>query len=266
MYSNQTIEIDCLTGYVIVPGTGDYNPNFDGYDYYSKPVGRVKISGSAYVDIQGLDSLKKLNLAGICRNCFETGQEPPFILNGTIETILNTYDIPESFEEKKVKILEYLISKGGKEYKSCELKFDMDFPLIYGNLEEFQRVIRSLKSEGHITGDPSTEGWHNVLPTESGIRLVEEPTPEEVNLSKILSEVERDKIKTLVASAKIKEGLSELENILSEKGKTREVHVIVLLKMELKMVENSAIEGTVTSEESRSGFSKIAKKVLLLMG
>lgn len=264
---NQKIEIDCLTGQKINPSDWEYNPNSDSFKYYCSPVGIVRISASAYIDLSSeIHKENRLKLAGICRHAYEKKLTPPLISTYSLDEIFRESDIPKSFSEKKIKLIEHLVFKGGKEYKENDLITNLDFPLVYSDVDEFKRIIKSLKEDGFININAITkDGYHGVLPTKKGIKHIENPPIDEIDFSKCLSEIERQKIISLIISANHKKALSLIEEIFIEKNQKIELRVTQGLKMRFNKIQERSLKGTITQEEANVRTAEIFDQLLRVL-
>ena len=154
------------------------------YDYTFSPIGRARISQPKIIEFNNNRTFKHPVLAGICRNAFENGEQPPLIDTEFVNTGIENHKYPVEFKEKAKHLLKMLYKLGGKEYQALDLNDIIDYPLCYcTNPDEFNRVMVYLEERYFLR-------WHNksvfgmgrtryfkVLLTESGIEEVEKELP-----------------------------------------------------------------------------------------
>lgn len=117
--------------------------------YETAKTGKVHFTDVAFPAASQLSVEEKYILTGICRNNTVKG-EPTLIITTALLGQLNDQEIPYGFEERARHFLQYLYDNGGKEYKSFNLNSSNDCPITYSSLDEFERVVRYLESEGFI--------------------------------------------------------------------------------------------------------------------
>lgn len=123
------ISVCVLTGYRsknIKPIRGT-NPLIVEYEF--RPVGRVRIAVPTFQSFLNSNDLKHPDLAGICRNAFEDGEEPPLIDREFITTGIKALVIPGTVRDKAYHLLRFLYFHGGRDYKRFSLRLDIDYPL-----------------------------------------------------------------------------------------------------------------------------------------
>lgn len=256
---------DCLTGFEINSGTCRYYPEWDGLEYISKPVGLVRIDASSFISIQD-EKEDRMILSGICRASFENKQEPPVIISSCVRQIFEKFDhlIPKTFEDKKRKILEYLILNGGKEYHETNIYFETDFPLVFGDKDELYRVMRSLIDDNFITVKaPNKSGYFRTLPTKEGIKFAEDVGSKTVGFLYLLTE--KETIYSLVGSGEVKQLLQFIKNITKSLGTQNEIKTVTLLEAGFNAFQNEKIKGFLTREEERVATMKLFDKIMSLI-
>ncbi len=248
---NQRIEIDCLTNHRINPEDIILNPEKDFFEYYCKPVGVVKISASAYVELSSeIHKEDRLKLAGICRYAYERKEAPPFILITSLDNIFQKNDIPKNFGEKRVKLLEYLIFKGGNEYKEVDLVTEYDFPLVYGDSDEFRRVVISLIDDDFIhVKAPNKDGFHRSIIKKEGVKFVEDSQLRGMKLKELFLDNEIAEIISMITSAEYEKALSLMEEILAKRGNKVGLRILQGLTMQYNNSKNNRLRGVISQEE-----------------
>jgi len=173
-----------LTGLIFDHTVRFENSNPLVVDYKYSTIGRVRVALTTYNDLLSRQQANHPVLAGICRNAFENGNEPPLINGDFITTDVKNYKHPTEFKEKAIYLLRYLYHKGGKDYHSFNLKSVQDFPICYSNdIDEFNRIMNFLEDKFLIKWrDAPTFGRNmtnflSVQLTESGIKEIEKELP-----------------------------------------------------------------------------------------
>jgi uncharacterized protein (TIGR02391 family) len=122
------------------------------------------------------------DIAGICRQASELGQEPLVFTPGVLTSILegDGTAIPRTFEEKRLHFLRLLCEAGGYEHQERDINTLEDFPMAFAaSSEQFFRIIKSLASDGLIQHNKQyvvSGDWvkniqtrfYEVLPTRAG--------------------------------------------------------------------------------------------------
>src|SRR5687768_10901692 len=131
-----------LTGYQLKAPISLSSANGAFIEYFHEAPGNVKVD---LTTIQNFINQSKFNhpiLAGICRNAFEIGEEPPLISNIFILIKLKNIPYPKEFKEKAKSFLNYLYKNGGRNFEYFEINSAKDYPICYSNnKEEFERVM-----------------------------------------------------------------------------------------------------------------------------
>jgi hypothetical protein len=173
-----------LTGLIFDNTVQFDNSNPLVIDYKYLPLGRVRIAVPTYNDLLSNKQFSHPVLAGICRNAFEDGVEPPLINGDFLTTGIKNYKYPTEFKEKGAYLLKYLYHKGGKDYHTFSLKSMRDFPICYSSdIDEFNRIMDFLESNFLIKWQDaplfgrSMKSFHEVQLTEVGIEEVEKELP-----------------------------------------------------------------------------------------
>jgi hypothetical protein len=135
-----------LTGYQfdnsisIEPTSGPY------LTYNFEIVGKVKIAIPTLIEFMNKHEYKHPILAGICRNAFENGQEPPLITSEFIQVEIKNINYPKTFKEKCHHLLKYLYNRDGKNFKTFSFNSTKDYTICFAdNHEEFQRIMEYLE-------------------------------------------------------------------------------------------------------------------------
>lgn len=153
-----------------------------GYEY--SPVGKVKIALPTLIEFINNTQYNHPILAGICRNAFEIGIEPPLINRDFIDNGIKTVPYPKSFKEKVLHFLKYMYDRGGNDYNTFSFSTSNDYPICYSeNHEEFRKIIEHLKDRHQIkcpneqTIARGIKRYYDVELTDIGIAEVEKVLP-----------------------------------------------------------------------------------------
>lgn len=179
-----TITVCPLTGYNLQGA--QFCETFDNsVCYIFKPVGKVSIGMPTMYQFQGSGNMNRPELAGICRNAFENGEEPPMITEQFLAVGIRNLEIPKSFPEKARHLLLYLYKRGGNEYKEFVLQSSVDYPLCYAEgQDEFKRIFSHLENRNFITVRSPLRlasdimQYRGVLMTDEGIKEAEKSLPQ----------------------------------------------------------------------------------------
>jgi len=127
-----------------------------------------------------LSSEEKCILAGIGRNRAIRKEKPETFTSTFLRTLMQQ-NIPYAFQERAIHFLKYLYDNGGREYKSFDIDSKRDCYIAYTSSEEFDRIIKYLKSENWI--DPGQQfigaagQYHGLTLTKYGIIQIEKGSP-----------------------------------------------------------------------------------------
>jgi hypothetical protein len=167
------------------------NPNVDiTLEYHVPPLGTVAVTLTAYDAL--LSNLKAMRyqpaladtyprylLAGITRNAYEQGTQPPLFDNDFIEHGYGRLDLPLTLEQKSQHLLKHLYEKA----EPILLRASHDYALTYTDGPGFEKVVNALDDEFLISFRKSeamggTGYWfHDVRLTELGREAVEATHP-----------------------------------------------------------------------------------------
>lgn len=147
-------------------------------------VGIAEISTDALAIMEHNKDIKHL-LAGICRNHFEKGLDPPIITVDMINSdIESKFNLPKSKKEKAFHLLKYMYNNGGNDLGKFKFSSTADRTLTYSpDFKEFIDIINYLNEEYLIkigrdqTYVQGIKVYHDVTMTQPGIELVEEDLP-----------------------------------------------------------------------------------------
>src|SRR5688572_28376269 len=78
------------------------------YDYTFSPIGRARISQPKIIEFNNNRTFKHPVLAGICRNAFENGEQPPLIDTEFVNSGIKNHKYPVEFKEKAKHLLKML--------------------------------------------------------------------------------------------------------------------------------------------------------------
>lgn len=128
-----------------------------------------------------LTNEEKQILIGICKNRSLNGEHPITITSAFLKQ-LNNQEIPYAFEERAKHLLQYLYDNGGKQYQGHNMDSYNDSSITYSSSDEFERIIKYLKSEGWIDVDKETMAQQSVSYiglriTKTGISEIEKGLP-----------------------------------------------------------------------------------------
>jgi hypothetical protein len=175
---------DCLLGRHIKPE--NIKPTVSmTVEYYEQTVGNVKTTFVTYSELS-TGNFERYILAGITRNAFENGQEPPLFDSDFIRAGYKLLNPPIVFKEKVHRFLHYLYAHGGKDNIKFEFNSSRDFPLAYAEIDEFIRIIEFLEKQNfinigrtHRMGPMATQRlFQNVELTTWGLAEVEKELPQ----------------------------------------------------------------------------------------
>ena len=180
--------------------TVKFEPTLGAYlDYTFKPVGRVKISLATLIDLKAKSQYNNPILAGICRNTFDNGQEPPLINAEFIAVGLKNYKYPKTTREKAKHLLRYLYDKGGNDLKKFTLSSYSDRAIAYANdSEEFNSIMNFLQQQSFLNWNDAKglvgfglgiKCYFDVSVTESGVLEVEKELPKIPLISLVSQEI-----------------------------------------------------------------------------
>src|SRR5438128_726740 len=126
-----------LTGHQLTSQNAIVHPTTDAtFTYEFPPIGKAKIALATYLTFKNNSEYKHPELAGICRNAFEDGVEPPLINSEFLTTGIKNLRYPKSFIEKVSHLLKYMYKKGGNDYSAFEFLNVKDYPIAYAAGEE----------------------------------------------------------------------------------------------------------------------------------
>lgn len=257
-------EIDCLVEGNIRPNNIKYCPNFDGFEYFSKPTGYVRITSHCFIDIKSDKFVKeRMYLAGICRDYYERKEyPPPTIANNTIEQIISEHNIPESAHDKKKRLVGYIKSIEESGIEDIQLFFSSDYPLIYSEKNDFKRIMRELHDEELVKYELSKEGYNGIYLTSQGRNYLNQVRSNEIRLSRVLPVEEIVSIRNSIRKADIEKALTQLVEILEGDRFRAEYEQIEQIYFEYNLCRNEFRQNQITQEERNVGLSKIRKKIL----
>lgn len=178
------IQFCVLTGKQIFDGQAKFFPQTDGtFTYEYTLVGKVKIALPTYQVFMNNRDFKHFDLAGICRNAFLEGKEPPLIDTAFITGIKNLH-LPNNIKEKATHLLKYMYNNGGKDYAGFNLTSSEDFTIAYATgEEEFNKIIKNLEDRSLIAIDANlgmsghTVVYRDITLTDAGIAAIEQELP-----------------------------------------------------------------------------------------
>jgi hypothetical protein len=153
-------------------------------EYQFSPVGKVKISLPTLMEFMNNREYHHPILAGICRNAFEHGVEPPLISRDFLDNGIKIIPYPKTFKEKVHHLLKYMYEKGGKDFKSFTFITSNDYPICFcENHDEFRKVMEHLKDRYFIkcqnekTVARGVKRYYKVELTDGGIEEIEKDLP-----------------------------------------------------------------------------------------
>jgi len=155
---------------------------FFAYDF--EPVGKVKIALPTLLVLMEKKQYKNPILAGMCRNAFENGQEPPMITTDFIQNGIKNMTYPKSFKEKGRHLLKYMYDRGGNDFKFFTINSIKDYPICYSDdQEDFKRIMEYLqehyliKWKDRIVVAHGITTYLDVQLTDEGINEIEKDLP-----------------------------------------------------------------------------------------
>lgn len=120
------------------------------FDYSTPLIGKAYIALPTYQVWEASRDFKHPELAGICRNAFEDGIEPPIIDSNYISNVKNL-SIPRTIREKNLHLLKYMYKRGGKELQEFSFFSSKDYPIAYAESdEEFNKIMKYLERQSFI--------------------------------------------------------------------------------------------------------------------
>jgi len=153
-----------------------------GYQY--SPVGKVQIALPTLMEFMNNRQYRHPILAGICRNAFELGVEPPLISRDFMDNGIKTIPYPKTFKEKVFHLMKFMYDKGGNDFKTFTFITSNDYPICYcEDHDEFRKVMEHLKDRYFIkcrneqTIARGIKRYYEVELTDSGIVEVEKDLP-----------------------------------------------------------------------------------------
>lgn len=158
--------------------------------YEFKPIGRALIDAGTFLQCSlmvedGIIS-PSIALAGICRQAYELGQDPPTVTVQMFEKVDAPF--PKTFMEKREHLLKLICDAGGEERIERDIYTHEDFPLGFADSpKQLHRLLESLIEEGLLRYEDSytVQGdyedgflahYHEVLPTPTGRKLARSTT------------------------------------------------------------------------------------------
>lgn len=171
----------CLLTGIRFDGSQKIHPQTDTTVIYEfAPIGKVKISLALCMEFINSRNYDHPVLAGICRNAYENGKEPPLITTAFYNETLNTLDFPRDSRSKADHLLKYLYAKNGRNLKGLNFFSLKDYPVCYSaNFKEFSSILDYLKNNTLIDWKNSQEisggkvQYSSVFLTDKGIAKVE---------------------------------------------------------------------------------------------
>ncbi len=263
----------CLTGFVI--DKNNIKPQTSAtYEYFHRSVGNVKISHPVYQEIQQpkFENIRKI-LAGICRNLFEEKKETIEITSSLLYNPIDNISYPKDFKEKTIHFIKYLYNNGGKEFKKIELlNPNIDFPLIYGDTDEFQRIIEYLEAE-RIIGIDETKNVFKNLFVYLGVRLTSKGIKISENLLKSSSTEKtitiplnvRNDVQEFISKGEIEKAIGVLKDFLKSEKAFNIVNSILLIEGKYNFSQRDKNLGLITLEEFYVQRQNIANSILSLL-
>ena len=144
-----TIDKCAIIGYPLK--SGELKPvESTTIEYETEYVGKVKITITAYTELLN-GNFERYVIAGICKHRTLNDLEPILVDSKFINSGFKELNPPLEFDEKCFELIKILYELYGKENKEFELNTTKDFPLSYGDSEEFSRIIDQLKTDYYIT-------------------------------------------------------------------------------------------------------------------
>jgi len=135
--------------------------------YSNEAVGKVSMARILYDELErGKYNDVKYIIAGISIQQFKKTNSEFEINHGLIEEGYKKYNYPKEFDEKANYMLNYFYENGGKEYKSFEIRPEINYTLTFAfDSDEFERILLKLKDEGYIR-------LNNVIENEAGEMMI----------------------------------------------------------------------------------------------
>lgn len=185
-----------LTGYQFDESV-KFEPILGTYlEYTFWPAGRVKIALATLTELKQKEQFHNPVLAGICRNAFENGQEPPLINTEFISVGLKNIKYPKTTKEKAKHLLKYLYDKGGKDLVKFKLSSSGDHTIAYAvDSAEFITIMEFLQNQSFIDWKNvqnyarGVRVYHDVSVTEYGVEEVEKELPKVPLISLVVQEI-----------------------------------------------------------------------------
>ena len=151
------------------------------FNYETSATGKVRLTDIAIREAVQLSEEEKYILAGISRNrSIKNGDI--FVFNTAFLKKLYAQDIPYAFEERARHLLQYLYDNGGREYTEHHMDSVRDSPITYSSPNEFDRIIKYLKSENwiefnHINRTQTGNFYQGLMITKAGIEEIKKGLP-----------------------------------------------------------------------------------------
>jgi len=158
-------------------------PHWSGtvLEYSTLLTGKVKISQQLLIELQNNKSLRHTDLAGICREALERGEEPPLFTTAYVRDTLKTLQIPRRFNEKVFHLMKLLHNKGGSDHKPLSVSAMHDYTLAFADDEkEFMHIMDYLMNDKYwLKADfhKVTGNYTDVFFTDYGMEEVEKGLP-----------------------------------------------------------------------------------------
>jgi len=151
------------------------------YHYETPKTGKVVCTDVALTAIEALSDEEKNLLTGICRNR-TINNEKPIIISANTLTNLAALNPVMGFEPRARHLISIIYGRGGNEYQDFQFVSTRDSALTYSSMEEFERIMRFLKTKGWIdirTTTPTTNGcfYQGDTMSEASIAEIEKGLP-----------------------------------------------------------------------------------------
>jgi len=167
------------------------------FTYEFLPIGKAIIAMPTYMTFLNQRQFNHPDLAGICRNAFEDGIEPPMIDTGFLVNGIKNISIPKNIREKGNHLLKYMYKRGGRDFAEFNFQSVKDYPLVYADdAAEFNKIIENLNKRLLIRiGDTLGMAEHlvhyrDVTLSELGIAEIEKELPKIPMISLVNQEIE----------------------------------------------------------------------------
>lgn len=164
--------------------------------YHHGITGKVVIALDVIVAHQNLRSYQHPILAGLCRNAYEDGVDPPLIDASFKITGVHKLDFPKTFKEKAMHLLKYMHAHGGNDYTPFRFDSYVDRSICYCDDHfEMNRLLEHLEKKGWIEigfSIPMAQDITNfgdVVMTDGGIAEVERELPQIPMLGLVTQEI-----------------------------------------------------------------------------